>query len=158
GIGGFAVGDQDVIDWIYHFARSFIFSVSLPPSTCAAMLESLKIFNEDKSYFERLHHNIAHFKNNLKSIGYNVPSNHESSVIPVIIGNEQKLGEMYQSMLEDGVFVVPIVYPAVSRNNCRFRFTIMANHTITDLDYAVASLEKAMLKCGFSFLQEEDSN
>ena len=115
------------------------------------MLESLRIFKEEPEHLQNLRRNIQHFKNNLKNIGYEVPDSHESAVVPVVIGDEKKLGEMYQSMLEDGVFVVPIVYPAVSRTNCRFRFTVMATHSVTDLDYAASSLEKAMLKANFSF-------
>ena len=61
---------------------------------------------------------------------------------------EKIMGEMYQSLLEDGVLCVPIIYPAVSRNACRFRFTIMATHSISDLDYAIACLEKAAIKAG----------
>ena len=57
---------------------------------------------------------------------------------------------MYQSLLEDGVLSIPIVYPAVSRKNCRFRFTVMATHSKSDLDYATACIEKAMLKAGLT--------
>lgn len=61
---------------------------------------------------------------------------------------------MYQSLLADGVLCIPIVYPAVSCKNFRFRFTIMATHTKSDLDYATACLEKAMMKANFSFVCE----
>ena len=63
------------------------------------------------------------------------------------------MGEMYQSLLDDGIICTPVVYPAVGRKNCRFRFTVMASHSKSDLDYAVACLEKAMLRTGFKFTQ-----
>jgi 8-amino-7-oxononanoate synthase len=151
GIGGFVVGDADLIEWLRFFARSHMFSVSIPPSTAAAALAALKIFQTDRSYLENLRSNIMHFISNLKQLGYKGLENHESAVVPVVIGNEEKLGKMYQSLLDDGVFVTPIVYPAVSRSNSRFRFTIMANHSIADLDFATNSLEKAMAKADFSF-------
>ena len=69
----------------------------------------------------------------------------------MVVGDETKLGIMYQSLLDDGVLCIPIVYPAVSRKNCRFRFTMMATHSKSDLDYATACLEKAMMKANFSF-------
>lgn len=151
GIGGFATGSQELIEWLRHFSRAQIFSVSLPPSTVAAVSKSLDLFINDKEIIKKLHSNIKHFVKNLESLGYKFNSDHESAVIPVVVGDEKKLGEMYQSLLDDGVLCIPIVYPAVSRKNCRFRFTVMATHSKSDLDYATACLEKAMIKANFSF-------
>lgn len=151
GIGGFATGSKELIDWLRSFGRSQMFSVSLPPSTVAAVSKSLEIFTSDKTYLESLRQNIHHFLGGLEALGYRPDPNHESAVIPVVIGDEAVMGEMYQSLLEDGIICTPVVYPAVGRKNCRFRFTVMANHSKSDLDYAVACLEKAMLKVGFSF-------
>lgn len=150
GIGGYVVGDRDMIEWLKHFARPYIFSVAIPPSTAAAALQALKIFQKGDLSL-RLQNNIKHFISGLKSLGYEGLSDHESSVIPVVIGNEDKLGIMYQSLLDDGIFVTPIVYPAVSRANSRFRFTIMANHSTSELDLAISSLEKAMDKADYNF-------
>lgn len=151
GIGGFVTGSTELIEWLRAFSRAQVFSVSLPPSTVAAVSKSLDIFVNDKDILKKLHSNIQHFVKNLESIGYKFKEQHESAVIPVVVGDEKKLGEMYQSLLDDGVLCIPIVYPAVSRKNCRFRFTVMATHSKSDLDYATACLEKAMLKAGFSF-------
>lgn len=155
-IGGFVVGSKELIEWIRSTGRSHIFSVALPPSNCAATIKALEIFSSDKSLRQKLKENINHFINGLKSLGYQPKENHESSVIPVVIGNEEKLGEMYQSLLADGVLCIPVVYPAVGRKNCRFRFTIMANHTVAELDYAVSCLEKAMIKSEFTFNKDYD--
>lgn len=151
GIGGFVVGSSELIEWIRSFSRAHIFSVSLAPSTVAAVDKALDLFLEDKSHLENLRSNVKHFLKNLESIGYPVSQNHESAVVPVVVGDEKKLGEMYQSLLEDGVICIPIVYPAVSRKNARFRFTVMATHTKSDLDYVTTCLEKAMIKSGFEF-------
>lgn len=155
GIGGFATGSVELIEWLRAFSRAQVFSVSLPPSTVAAVSKSLDIFTSNKDLLNKLHSNIQHFVKNLEAIGYKFPATHESAVVPVVVGDEKKLGEMYQSLLDDGVLCVPIVYPAVSRKNCRFRFTVMATHSKSDLDYATACLEKAMLKAGFSFPEVE---
>jgi 8-amino-7-oxononanoate synthase len=156
GIGGFVTGSQDLIDWIRHFSRAYIFSVALPPSNIAAASKALDIFTADKSLVENLKKNIKHFARSLKAIGYNgISLEHESAVIPVVIGDEAKMGAMYQSLLEDGILCTPVVYPAVSRKNCRFRFTIMATHSVSDLDYAITCLEKAMLRVGFKFSDKE---
>lgn len=158
GIGGFATGSRELIDWLRSFSRAQIFSVSLPPSTVAAVSKAIDIFQNDRSHLERLRSNIAHFVEGLKSIGYEMGQSHESAVIPVIIGDESKMGEMYQSLLDDGILCVPIVYPAVGRKNCRFRFTLMATHTTSDIDYAIICLEKAAIKAGFSFKQKNKND
>lgn len=150
GIGGFVAGSKDLIDWLRYFSRSHLFSVSLPPSTVAAVLKSLDIFTSDKSLVSNLKRNVKQFVTGLKTMGFeHISENHESAVIPVLIGDETKMGTMYQSLLEDGIWCTPVVYPVVSRRNCRFRFTMMATHTVSDVDYALACLEKAMLKAGF---------
>jgi glycine C-acetyltransferase len=145
-IGGFATGSVELIEWLRYFSRSQMFSVSLPPSTCAAVITSIDIFTLNKNLINKLHENIKHFLDGLRNLGFQYSANHESAVVPLFVGDEIKLGEMYQSLLEDGVICVPVVYPAVGRTNCRFRFTIMATHTRSDLDYVVSSIEKAMLK------------
>ena len=151
GIGGFVVANEEVADWIYWYARSHVFSVSIPPSTAAAALKALQIFLEQKELVHRLQDNIKHFTQGLRLLGYPMNPNHESAVIPVVIGDEDKLGKMNQVFKDDGVFVVPIVFPAVSRKSCRFRFTVTANHTISDLDYVLHVFERAMQVAGFNF-------
>lgn len=151
GIGGFAVGSKEMIDWLRYFARSQVFSVSIPPSTAAAASKAIDLFLNDKSYLNSLRANIRHFISGLQNIGYPISDSHESAVIPVVIGDEEVMGEMYQSLLNDGVWCVPVIYPAVSRKNCRFRFTMMASHSKSDLDYAIICLEKAAMKAGVSF-------
>lgn len=149
GIGGFIVGSKELISWVRTFSRSQLFSVSLPPSNIAGVSKALDIFLSDKSLLTNLKQNISHFTNSLRTLGFNINAKHESAVVPVIIGDEKKLGEMHQSLLDDGIWCTPMIYPAVGRKNCRFRFTVMANHTTSDLDYAVNCLEKAMLKSGY---------
>ena len=150
-IGGFIASNREVINWLRWYCRAHMFSVSIPPSTAAATLKALKIFNEDKSYLHKLKENIYHFCNGLRDIGYNIAEDHESSVCPVIIGDEKKLGEMNKIFLEEGIFVTPIIYPAVKSEDCRFRFTIMASHSLSDLDYVINVLRETMLKTNFTF-------
>ena len=148
-IGGFAVGSTEVIEWIRAFGRAHVFSVSLPPSTVAAAHRAIELFISQPEISLKLKNNIKYFCKGLIDLGFKLESTHESAVVPVVIGDEKKLGQIYQSLLDDGVSCVPIVYPAVSRKNCRFRFTLMSTHTQSDLDYVISSLEKAMLKSKF---------
>ena len=149
GIGGFAAVSADVAEWLYFWSRAHMFSVSIPPSTAAAALKALQIFQRDATLVSRLRANIEHFKAGLSSLGYHLPASHESAVIPVIIGDEKKMETMTKIILDAGVFVIPILYPAVSRNHCRFRFTVMATHSTSDLDYVLNVLETAMAKANF---------
>jgi len=150
GIGAFAAGSAEMVDWLYHFARAHIFSVSIPPSTAAAALAALRIFMSEKELVTSLKENINHFVRGLQHLGFSIDPHHESSVIPVIIGDEKKLSIMNAHLRDEGIFAVPIVYPAVSRSSCRFRFTLMAQHTRSDLDFVLSTLEAAMRKANFA--------
>jgi len=150
GIGAFAAGSAEMVDWLYHFSRAHIFSVSIPPSTAAAALAAIRIFINEKELINSLKSNIEHFTKGLRHLGFSIDPHHESSVIPVIIGDEKKLSIINAHLRDEGIFAVPIVYPAVSRTTCRFRFTLMAQHTRSDLDFVLSTLEAAMHKADFS--------
>lgn len=155
-VGGFVVGSSNLCNWLRSFSRAFIFASSFPPSTAAATIKSLEIM-QSEGLTQKLQENIRHFVNGMRQIGAPLDANHETAIIPIEIRNEEKLGKMYQSLLDSGVAVVPVVYPVVSRNRSRFRFSVRADLTVTDLDYAIAAFERAMKVAGFDFdqLQEE---
>ena len=150
GIGGFVACDADVYNWLYVLSRAHMFSVSLPPSTCAAALKALQIFSTQKHLLQDVRRNIKHFVSGLINLGFDLDPNHESSVVPVIIGDERKLGLINEILMDSGVYVVPIVFPGVPRETCRFRFTVMATHTLSDLDYVLNLLEGAMARVDFT--------
>ena len=150
-IGGFVAADRDVCDWLYMFARSHMFSVALPPTVVAAVLAAGQIIKEEPERIMQLKSNIRYFIRGLQDLGAPVSEHHESSVIPLIIGSEEKMGIMNQYLIENGVFVVPIVFPAVQRNACRFRFTVMATHSQSQLDFVLHVLKNAMEKAGHRF-------
>jgi glycine C-acetyltransferase len=151
GIGGFIVADAEVVDWLNFYARAHMFSVSLPPSTAAAALAALKIFQREPERVARLHENVRHFVFGLRALGYPIPSTHDCAIVPVVIGDERKLGLVGEELLQAGVYVVPIVYPAVSRTGARFRFTVTSEHTVSDLDYVLNVLERALAKAEVRF-------
>lgn len=114
----------------------------------AATLEALKVFEEQPQLRSQLVHNIEQFVAGAREIGFDLPTDHKSSIVPIIVGDEKKLGEMNQILIDSGIFVVPIMYPAVSRKEARFRFTIMATHTTADIDFTLSVLERAVEKVG----------
>ncbi len=157
-IGGFIAADKEVIHWLNFSARSLMFSVSIPPSTAAAALTALKIFRNNPELVNRLQANIKHFVMGLRELGFTIDPNHESAVVPVVIGNDETVGKMNQVFWENGIYVVPVGYPVVARNQSRFRFTMMSTHTISDLDFVLSILEKAMEKVGFEPRKDEDKS
>jgi glycine C-acetyltransferase len=159
GIGGFVASSKEVVQWLHMFARSQMFSVSIPPSTAAATLAALQVFIDEPEHHQNLRANIKYFKAGLKEMGYSFDSNHESAVIPVVIGDEEKLGKINQIMLDAGIYVTPIVYPAVSRKACRFRFTMMSSLTTSDLDLVLAVFESACAEAGVGeFVAAEEAH
>jgi 8-amino-7-oxononanoate synthase len=144
GIGGFCVGQRSTIEYLRYMSRSFMFSVSLPPCNVAGAREAIRIFWEDKSHLQKLKANIRYFVNGLRHLGVQIAADHQSSICPVVIGDEERLGRMTQILLDQGVYVTPIVFPAVSRSQARFRFTVSAAHDQSDLDYALLVLKMAI--------------
>ena len=154
-VGGFVVGTADLCNWLRSFSRAFIFASSFPPSTAAATLKSLELMQTEGRQ-QKLQENIKHFVTSLRQIGAPIDPNHETAIVPIEVRNEEKLGKMYKSLLDSGVVAIPVVYPVVSRNRCRFRFSVRADLSITDLDYVVAAFERAMKVADFSFAELKD--
>lgn len=157
GVGGFVVGSSDLCNWIRSFSRGFIFATSFPPCNAAATIAALDLMTSE-GLVEKLQANIKHFISGLRYLGASINPAHETAVIPLEIRDEEKMGQMYQSLLDSGVFVIPVVYPVVSRNRCRFRFSLRADLTVSDLDFALSALEKAMTVAGFRFEEMEQTN
>jgi len=155
GVGGFLVGEKEVIDWLQFYARSSMFSVAAPPSAAAAALAALDIVEEEDDRHLRLQNNIRHFVHGLREMGYDISPNHSSAIIPVIVGDSNTLGVMNRVLIDHGIFVTPIVYPAVARNSARFRFALMADHSPTDIDYALVVLQEAAAVANAKFLNSQ---
>ncbi|MCX6128245.1 MAG: aminotransferase class I/II-fold pyridoxal phosphate-dependent enzyme [Proteobacteria bacterium] len=147
-IGGFVVSSVEVIEYLRLMSRPHIFSVAIPPCIAAATNKALEIFMRDKSYLHRLQHNIRYFAKGLRSLGLPIDPNHQSTICAVVIGDEAKLEKMTGILYDHGLFPTPVVYPVVSRDRSRFRFTITALHDQSDIDYALLVIKFAMKEVG----------
>lgn len=156
-VGGFIAGDQEVVDWMHFFARSQIFSTAMPPCVAAAALKALQLFTTRPEMIASHRSNIKYFVDGMRALGAPLDRDHATPIVPVIVGDEQKLGTMTKVLLDGGIYVTPVIYPAVSRNRCRFRFTVMGTHTTSDLDLALSLFEKAMKTADFQFPEQDDS-
>jgi glycine C-acetyltransferase len=141
-LGGFIASSKEVINYLRCFARSYFFATSLSPVLAAGALAAIEVMENEPERIQKLWENIRYFKENLKHMGFNIVENSESAIIPIIIGDELLLRRMGKRVHEEGLFINPIPYPAVPRNQTRFRATVMATHTREDLDTALEILEK----------------
>lgn len=140
-IGGYVAGDKDVIDYIKHKARHFMFTAALPPSAAATVLECLKIVQEEPHHLENLRKNAAKMSSELNRMGYFTLGS-TTPIIPLLIGDDVTALSFTQKLYENGVFATPVVKPAVPDGCALIRTSYMATHTDSDLDYVLTVLEK----------------
>lgn len=145
-IGGFIAGDEEVIHYIKHFARSLIFSASPPPASIAAVNAALDIIENEPERIERLWQNTRKMLSGLRGLGFEVgPS--ETPIIPVIVGDNETAFRMAMLLQEEGVFANVAVSPAVPDGKALIRTSYMATHTAEQLDRvleAFARIGRAM--------------
>ncbi len=138
-IGGYAAGSAEVIHYIKHKARSFIFSAAMPPAAAATALECLRIVQEDTSQHARLWNNARRMNQELCQMGYDT-LNSRTPIIPLVIGNDDTAFQFAQNLYDWGVFATPVVRPAVQEGGALIRTSYMATHTDEDLEYALNTL------------------
>jgi 8-amino-7-oxononanoate synthase len=126
-VGGFVAGDRKIIDTLKHTARSHIFSASLPPAAVAAALEAIKIVDQEPERRARLLANARFLANGLRDLGYRA-SYHDNGIVPLFCGNELLALAAFHKLLEGGVFVNPVTYPAVPKHQEMLRISLMATH------------------------------
>lgn len=132
-LGGFVASTKVVTDYLRYYGRSAFFSTSIPPAIAASTLASLELIEEEPEIIQNLWRNINYMKDNLSKLGYNI-GNSQSAIIPIIIGSDLKMRKMSNILHKNGIFINAIPFPAVPKGTERFRMSIMANHTIEDLD------------------------
>lgn len=146
-IGGCVAGDEEVIHFLKHHARSLIFSASLPPSAVATVTAGLDIIEEEPERRERLweitHKMLAGFN----SLGFDTGVS-ETPIIPIFIGNMKSAFLMRKGLLDAGIFVNPVVPPAVPPDQTLIRTSFMATHTDDQLDFALETFGKVGKKLG----------
>lgn len=146
-IGGYVAGSNVMKEWLSHRGRPLLFSTSLPPAAVGALNEAVDILTESTEYTDRLWENSKYFKSKMKELGFNI-GNSETPITPVIIGEESKAMQFSRNLLENGVFVSPIVFPTVPKGTGRVRVMVTAAHTTEQLDKAVAAFAKVGKEMG----------
>ena len=139
-LGGFIAGDEPVIHYIKHHARSLIFSASIPPSNAAAALAALYIMREEPERVERLRENADYMRQGFRRLGFDI-GNSITPVIPVIIGDFDRTLLAWKMLFEAGVFVNPVISPGVQPGRELLRTSYMATHTRDQLDQVLGTFE-----------------
>jgi len=135
-LGGYVAGSKNLIEFLYHRARPFLFSTSHPPAVTAACLAALDILETEPQWIEQLWDNTRFFKAGLATLGFNTGMS-ESPITPVIVGEAATAAKMTDTLFERGVFAQSIGFPTVARDKARLRTIVSATHTREDLQYAL---------------------
>lgn len=145
-IGGFIAAEADVIYFIKHNGRAFLFSASLPPASTAAALAALEIIETEPDRRERLWANARRMKKELAGLGFNTGDS-KSPVIPIIVGEEMRLATFWRRLLDAGVYTNAAVAPAVEPDRALIRTSYMATHEDKHLDRALEIFAKVGKQC-----------
>ena len=141
--GGYIAGSGELIDYLRYNARGFIFSAALSPAASAAALAALEVLHcEGEERRKRLMSNVRYFIARLREQGFDVGDT-ETAIVPILLESEAHAFEMARHCHLNGVFAMPVVYPAVAAGTERLRMNVTSEHRRADLDFAVRRLVEA---------------
>jgi 8-amino-7-oxononanoate synthase len=152
-LGGFVASDHATIDYLKHHARSLIFSASMPPATVASVLAALHLIEAEPERIEKLWVNTNYATKLMLAEGFDLGLT-ESPILPIYIRDNDKTFMVTKYLHDKGVFVNPVVSPAVLPEASLLRFSLMATHTFAQIDEAVEKTVKAFKKCEVNSIKE----
>ncbi len=141
-IGGFIAGSKEIINLLEHTSRPLIFSASLPPASAGSAIAALEIMENEPEHIEKLWDNTNYSMKLFKEYGIDI-GNAESPIIPVYIRSNDKTFMMSKLLMDNGIFVNPIISPAVPPESSLLRFSLMATHTHEHIDRAIETIYKS---------------
>jgi len=146
-IGGFIAADNDTINYLKHNARSLIFSASIAPANAASALAALDIMETEPERLQKLWDNTNYSMKLLNEAGFDTGET-VTPIIPIFVRDDYKTFSITKMLLEEGVFVNPVVSPAVASSSSMLRFSLMATHTFEQIEEAVEKITKCAKKLG----------
>lgn len=146
-VGGYVAGKKDLIEYLRHASRAYIFSAALPPAQAAAANEAFKVILDEPWRVEKLRANTAQFIGGLKRRGLDTMQT-ETAIVPVLCGADETAFAMTRYAQEHGVFVLPVVSPAVPVGLARLRATITAAHEPEEIERAMDVIAEAGAQLG----------
>lgn len=146
-VGGYVAGKKDLIDFLRHGSRAYIFSAALPPAQAAAAMEAFKVILDEPWRIEKLNANSQQFIRGLKGMGFDTMLT-TTAIVPVLCGTDEKAYSLTQASQRNDVFVLPVVSPAVPEGLARLRATVLASHESGEIQRAMDIIGKAGKEIG----------
>src|SRR5579871_6571547 len=151
-LGGYVCGSRDLIDFLYHRARPFLFSTSHPPSVAATCIAAFDVLEKEPELMDKLWANTRFFKKELGLLGFNIGGSitpaSETPITPIIIGDGRLTMEFSRELFNEGVFTPGIAFPTVAEGKARLRTIMTATHTQDQLTKALEVLKKVGARMG----------
>jgi 8-amino-7-oxononanoate synthase len=146
-LGGFIAADKEVINYIKHNSRTLIFSASMTPASAASVLASIEIMENEPERIKHLWEITAYALDGFKAAGFDTGKS-ETPIIPLFIRDDIKSLQLTMMLLEDGIFVNPVVSPAVPKEDCLIRYSLMATHTKEQVEISIQKITRAAKTLG----------
>jgi glycine C-acetyltransferase len=151
-LGGYVCGSRDLIDYLYHRARPFLFSTSHPPSVAASCMAAFDILENEPERIARLWANTAYFKQGLATAGFDIGGvstpKSETPITPIILGDGRRTMEFSKALFEAGVMATGIAFPTVPEGKARVRTIMTSEHTPAQIDQALEVFVSVAKKTG----------
>ncbi len=151
-LGGYVCGSKDLIDFLYHRARPFLFSTSHPPSVAATCIAAFDVLEQEPERIEKLWENTRFFKKELGNIGFNIGGQNtpasETPITPIIVGEGRLAMQFSRELFDEGVMATGIAFPTVQEGKARIRTIMTATHTHDQLTQALETLGRVGKRLG----------
>lgn len=146
-IGGFIAADENIINFLKHNSRTLIFSASITPASTACVIEALNVMADEKWRQDTLWANTHRAKEGFVKAGFEIGTS-ETPIIPLYVRDNTKTFMLTKMLMDDGVFVNPVVSPAVRSEDSLIRYSLMATHTFDQIDESILKITKAARSIG----------
>jgi glycine C-acetyltransferase len=146
-VGGYVAGKRDIIEYLRHASRAYIFSAALPPAQAAAAKTAFDVILEEPWRVEKLNANTRRFIDGLKARGFDT-LNTQTAIVPVLCGSDERAFDITARAQRRDIFVLPVVSPAVPPGLARLRATVTAAHEPADIDHAMEVIGAAGKEVG----------
>ena len=143
--GGFVAASKPIISYLRFFARSHMFSASLPPVVLATALAGLEVIEKEPHLIKRLRENVQYTAEGLRTLGFDV--NPPAGIIPLLVPEWMNIRQAAYKFHERGIFINSVEYPAVPLTQQRFRISLMATHTREDINKLLTAVEEVWAEC-----------
>ncbi len=146
-LGGFIAGDKETINFLKHHSRSLIFSASITPASAAAVLAALDIMEREPQRIERLWEITRRCQKGFRDMGFDI-GHSDTPIIPLYVRDDIKTMTLTKILLDNGIFVNPVLSPAVKKEDTLIRFSLMATHTDEQIEHALEVIKKVSQQLG----------